>query len=781
MNPDTREKVQELFRKMETFYLANKSDNLYFAVLGDCSEGNKQEEEFDKEVIDEGIKQVEKLNEKYGKQGFPIFHFIYRERQYNNSEEKFLGWERKRGLLTQFNEYILKHEKNKFKINTINQDELPKIKYVITLDSDTDLVLNTAFELIGAMAHILNRPEVKNGIVVKGHALMQPRIGINLDISNKNIFTKIFIKNIPLFFIEILSAYIATKVLVLGNTKISQAIDALFNNTISEYINKQFWIYVAVLVASGFIFTYIQTYATKVFAVNMQTDFRREAGKKLPELQFKYFDSHLSARVLNNFIDDVAKISEYYSELLPDIVKTIITSVTIFITLIKVDRVMALLLLVIIPVMAVITSFTGNMVSKLTRKHTEYNDEVNELAYDAINGISVVKSFNLENYFKNKIKNTLKTILKFEYRRNAISSIGWATGSLVSTAPYIILSIFALHRVLSGNLTVGGMTYFILFMDRLLQPLGNLPYMIIDAKIDLVSKNRLKELMNYPVETNMENSEDNTGDFSKKSDNTGKNSNIVNADKIGKNNNAAVVFKDVTFSYVKGNNVLKNFNVNIEAGKNVAFVGSSGGGKSTIFKLICGLYEVNGGTVEIFGKRIGEENIDLIRKDIALVSQDTYLFPETIAWNVACGDESVSMERIIECCKKARIHDDIMKMPQGYNTDAGERGNMLSGGQKQRIAIARALLKDARLILFDEPTASVDIENEEKIKQAIEEIKENHTIITIAHRLNTIENADCIYVVDNGVIAESGTHDELIAVNGIYKRLYDTKDEVSYE
>ena len=169
----TKEKVQELFNKMEVFYLANKSENLYFALLGDCSESTAKDEEFDKEVIEEGLKQVALLNEKYSQNGFPIFHFIYRERQYNKKEDKYLGWERKRGLLTQFNEYILKNEKNKFKINTINQQELPKIKYVITLDADTDLVLNTAFELVGAMSHILNKPEIQNGIVTKGHALMQ--------------------------------------------------------------------------------------------------------------------------------------------------------------------------------------------------------------------------------------------------------------------------------------------------------------------------------------------------------------------------------------------------------------------------------------------------------------------------------------------------------------------------------------------------------------------------------------------------------------------------------
>ena len=191
----SKEKVRELFRKLEVFYLANKSKNIYFALLGDCSESDKKEEKFDKEVINEGLLQAKVLNDKYHKDTeFPIFHFLYREREFNNSEEKYLGWERKRGLLIQFNEYILKHSKNKFKINTISQDILPKIKYVITLDADTELPLNTAFELVGAMAHILNKPEldVNKNIVKKGHALLQPRVGVNLNDSNKNVFTKIF-------------------------------------------------------------------------------------------------------------------------------------------------------------------------------------------------------------------------------------------------------------------------------------------------------------------------------------------------------------------------------------------------------------------------------------------------------------------------------------------------------------------------------------------------------------------------------------------------------------
>ncbi len=192
----SKEKVQELFKKLEVYYLANKSKNLYFTLLGDCSESSKKEEEFDKEVILEGLNQVEKLNKKYKSEQFPIFNFIYRKREWNPKEQSYLGWERKRGMINQFNEYLLGNIKDPFEANTLekNKDKIPKIKYVITLDADTDLILNSAFELVGAMAHILNRPildEQKN-IVVDGYGIMQPRVGINLTIKQKTLFTKIF-------------------------------------------------------------------------------------------------------------------------------------------------------------------------------------------------------------------------------------------------------------------------------------------------------------------------------------------------------------------------------------------------------------------------------------------------------------------------------------------------------------------------------------------------------------------------------------------------------------
>ena len=187
-------KVKSLLRKLEVYYLANKSDNIYFAVLGDCSSSTKKEEEIDQKILETAKIELEKLNQKYLNNNFPLFHFVYRERIWNDKEKLYLGWERKRGLLHQFNEYILGNTKNEFKVNSLENLKIPKIKYIITLDSDTDLVLNSGIELIGAMAHILNKPQIDNekNIVVNGYGIMQPRIGINLEDGNKSLFTKVF-------------------------------------------------------------------------------------------------------------------------------------------------------------------------------------------------------------------------------------------------------------------------------------------------------------------------------------------------------------------------------------------------------------------------------------------------------------------------------------------------------------------------------------------------------------------------------------------------------------
>ena len=190
----SKEKVEEMFRKLEVYYIANKSDNIFFALLGDCSEEQFEKMDFDDEVISCGIECIQKLNEKYKTEKFSRFHFLYRKRVWNDGEKAFIGWERKRGLLSTFNKYIKGTIENNFLSNSIEKEkkDIPQIKYIITLDSDTDLSINSAHELIGTMAHILNKPEVENGVVKAGYGLIQSRVGINLDISYKTLFTKIF-------------------------------------------------------------------------------------------------------------------------------------------------------------------------------------------------------------------------------------------------------------------------------------------------------------------------------------------------------------------------------------------------------------------------------------------------------------------------------------------------------------------------------------------------------------------------------------------------------------
>jgi len=276
------EKVNELMRKLEVFYLANKSANMYFALLGDCASSSKKDEPYDEEVIRSGKIAVEKLNEKYNTNGFPIFHFIYRKRFWNESEGYFLGWERKRGLLCEFNEYLLKNKKPDFYINTLEcEKEIPKIKYIITLDSDTNLVLNSGLELVGAMSHILNKPVLKNNVVVDGHGLIQPRVGIDIDSSRKSIFTKIFAG--------------------------SGGIDA-YSNAISDFYQDNF--------GEG-IFTGKGIYDLELFSKTMATEIPENKVLSHDLLEGSYLRCALASDILvldgypSKYISNIARISRW--------------------------------------------------------------------------------------------------------------------------------------------------------------------------------------------------------------------------------------------------------------------------------------------------------------------------------------------------------------------------------------------------------------------------------------------------------------------------------------
>lgn len=314
--------------------------------------------------------------------------------------------------------------------------------------------------------------------------------------------------------------------------------------------------------------------------------------------------------------------------------------------------------------------------------------------------------------------------------------------------PNIICVSYAYVLVKQGSLSIGELLVFILIQDRFVKAFIDLPFSIVDAKEHLVCIKRIEDILNETEET------------------SGEEKTIISeADTI--------VFEKVSFQYENNKRILKEVSFKIPTGSRVAFVGESGGGKSTIFKIICGLYPVSEGRFSLFGRNYCEWNLQIARDFIALVSQNVILFPTTIYENVRYGKWEASKDEIVEACKNAKIQEFIMGLPEKYDTLVGEKGILLSGGERQRISIARAFLKNAPILLLDEPTSAIDIRTEKEIQEAIDKLSQNKTCLTIAHRLSTIENADLIYVIKDGEIIENGTHSGLMNRKGYYFKLHE--------
>lgn len=562
---------------------------------------------------------------------------------------------------------------------------------------------------------------------------------------------KACLRNSYLLLLFIVFSFILNETVIIGNDFIAKATDVMLSG--QKIYFSDFIVQLLCMIALGTICAYLKSIFGKYYSSTVQRDVRISLGKHLLKLPFSYFDEKGTGSIITRLISDIEEMGRFLSEILPGFLINIITVITATVYLIQMDVMLIVVLFASYPIMLIVADKLSKKLAELTKKLRTHMDNRTEKAYDAIQGIVVGRSYNLYEIHKQKIYNVIDNMVAQACKSTRISSLGFVLKNVITTIPVIFCYIFALYEIRQGRITVGEMLAFTIILNRILYPIGDIVFCANDIREVGVSLKRIQEIYDKPKEKK-------GGSIYNKLEST----DII----------PAIEWKNVDFCYEsnKDYHILNGMSFFIEIGEQTAFVGGSGEGKTTIFKLLCGFYEKNKGEYMLFGHNFDDWNLEAARNCFSVVSQNVFLFPETIWQNVACGKENATNEEIVEACKNANIHNFIMSLPKGYETLVGERGVLLSGGQRQRISIARAFLKDAPILLLDEPTSSVDIAAEKKIQEAIERISAGRTVIVIAHRLSTVKNAKKIYVVNEGKIAEKGTHEELLEKNGIYAEMY---------
>lgn len=561
-------------------------------------------------------------------------------------------------------------------------------------------------------------------------------------------FLKISKKHGFLFFVCVVASFILTWLLVRGNTIIAMAVDTVIAGEALDF--RKFIIKLGLMAVFGGIAAYIMMISRNYFSAYVQNDFKNMAAAKVIKLEYKYFDDKGSGSVLNKLISDINEVGRLFSETLPECVVTIITTVTITVYMCTLNFFLTIGVLAAYPIMIAVADFVSQKLMAIAKQRRDQLDERTQIAYDAINGIVIGRSYNLFDRVSARLFAVIESVFRNEERRTKISSASHVLNATMEWIPTIICYVSSLVAVINGSLSVGEMLVFVALVGRVTRVFSEFPFYVNDFREIGVSVKRLEDIMGQEDEPS---------------------GNLLISKETADYDNV-IEFDNVRFSYDGERDIFKNLSFKIQRGKKVAFVGGSGQGKSTVFRIMCGFYGYSEGTYKLYGKEFPKWDIISARNEFALVSQNVFLFPESIEKNIAYGKEGATKEEVIEACKKANIHDFIMSLPEGYDTMVGERGVKVSGGERQRISIARAILKNAQILLLDEPTSAVDVGTEELITDAINEIAKDRTVIIIAHRLSTVIDADEIMVFQDGRIVESGSHKELLLAKGSYSELY---------
>ena len=486
-----------------------------------------------------------------------------------------------------------------------------------------------------------------------------------------------------------------------------------------------------------------------IMGARMESDMRKDLFEQYQKRSFSYYDTHNTGVMMSRVTSDLFDISEFAHHGPENLFISLVKVLGSFVIMFVINWKLAFALLIITVFLFVFSMNQNKRMKQVFMDNRKKIGEVNASLQDSLAGIRVVKSFANEERERQKFGHSNQRYLDSKIDNYMV--MGWYYGgtSFLQGLLYVTVIVCGGFLIAQGQMSAIQLATFALYINVYVAPLEILIEFTEMFQKGFSGFKRFEEVIDEIPEIK-------EAPDAKPLDHV----------------KGMIDFEDVSFSYENNETVLDHVDIHIPAGKKVALVGPSGGGKTTLCSLIPRFYDVSSGAIRIDGQNIKDVTVHSLRKAIGLVQQDVYLFGGTIRENIGYGKEDATDEEIAEAARKANIHDFIMTLPDGYDSYVGERGTRLSGGQKQRISIARVFLKDPKILILDEATSALDNESERVIQNALDELARNRTCITIAHRLSTIKNADEIIVIDDEGIKERGTHETLLAKNGIYANYY---------